>query len=164
MKFLIVLVLGLSFVLVPQKGTSSTLPPDSEAIKVQTAEIARIAYEDEQKQKSIALTKKAESLVGTKQGQCVVAVRNFLGVSRNEIQGLAKNTRINSQTWEVGAIIVFRMSAAGHVGVALFSDANNYLWYWDSNGDWKGRGAIRKIKLDDPRIRGYRIVNITKLS
>lgn len=63
------------------------------------------------------------------------------------------------------------MSKDGHVAVALFATVDNWLYYWDSNADgykdkygrWHGteKAKIRKIKLTDKRISGYRIVPIT---
>lgn len=163
---------------IPQKAENQTISPDSPEFKVQQEEIQRAQeelakqlYEEAQQQKSVELTAKAESLVGTKQGQCVVAVRKFLGVGKDEVSGMAKSTKINSQTWEVGAIIVFRgMSSAGHVAVSLFADSDNWLWYYDSNGSgryingvWHGdeKAKIRKIKLDDWRISGYHIIGLS---
>lgn len=49
------------------------------------------------------------------------------------------------------------MSYAGHVSVALYEE-NGYLVYYDSNGDFRQRGAIRKIAIDHPLISGYRII------
>lgn len=105
---------------------------------------------------SKTLTAKAENLVGTKQGQCVIAVRNFLKIGKLEVQGLAKNTTINSHDPEVGAVIVIMLSKYGHVGVVLSVD-DEYVYYYDSNGDWTEYAAIRKIKITDKRIRGYHV-------
>lgn len=178
-KSLIIFVLLVSLLLWPDKAENQTISPEQQRIQEQIIqdeikrveeEVKRLLYEEAQKQKSIELTAKAESLVGTRQGQCVVAVRKFLGVGKDEVQGLAKSTKINSKTWEVGAIIVFRgMSSAGHVAVALFADSEDWLWYYDSNGSgryvngvWRGdeKAKIRKIKLSDYRISGYRITGI----
>ncbi len=122
------------------------------SIQKPNEEIVRQLYSD-------FLTAKAEKLVGRKEGQCVVAVRNFLGVGRDEVAGLAKNTKINSQTPALGAIIVLKLSAPGHVGVVLDYDDNTVIYY-DSNGDWTQRGAIRERPIIDPKIRGYRITGL----
>lgn len=120
---------------------------------------ALIEYKKQkEKEYKQSLITKAERLKGKYQGQCVVAVRNFLGVGRDQIQGMAKSTKINSREPKIGSIIVLAMSKAGHVGVIL-DDQGERLMYFDSNGDWRQRGAIRYINKNDPRIRGYRIIN-----
>lgn len=145
---------------------------DENANQTQIQAQQELSFKEEQDLLSKRLTAKAESLVGTKQGQCVVAVRNFLGVGRNEISGAAKTTKVNSKEWSVGAIIVFHgMSKDGHVAIALFATADNWLYYWDSNADgymdkrgiWHGteKAKIRKVKLTDKRISGYRKVPLT---
>ena len=50
------------------------------------------------------------------------------------------------------------MSKYGHVGVVLDED-DETITYYDSNGNWTQRAAIRKIDKDDPRILGYKIIN-----
>lgn len=143
---------------IPARVTAITNPPEPIVALVANPVNEQIAYENTQKQKSIELTEKAEKLKGSFQGQCVVAVRSFLGVGRDQIQGLAKNTKVNSTLAEVGSIIVIRSGWTGHVGVVLFTDQDGYVWYFDSNGNWTQRASIRKIKLSDPRIKGYRII------
>lgn len=115
-----------------------------------------VMYPDYEQAKSNQLIARAESLKGKRTGQCVIAVRSFLGISRSEIQGYARNTKINSHTPQVGAIIVLRMSSAGHVGVVL--QVTDQVMYYDSNGDNKLRSNVRIIKINDPRIKGYRII------
>lgn len=101
----------------------------------------------------------AQTLVGKRTGQCVLALRQRFGVPRNEVAGLAKHTKINSPTGKVGSVIVFKkMSWAGHVGIILKDEGDGWR-YFDSNGDFTQRGAIRWISKTDPRISGYRIIN-----
>lgn len=115
------------------------------------------------------LTAKAEALAGTRQGQCVVSVRQFLGVGRSEVQGWATNTKINSKVPEVGSIIIFwgsRWNKYGHVGTVLFTTADGYVYYYSPNsvGTWKqimngqGRASIQKTKIGNRTIKGYRNV------
>ena len=125
--------------------------------QVQQEAIEQQDYEDSIRKLSIELTQRAETLRGTFQGQCVVGARNFLGVGRDVLQGMAKNTKTNSKDPEVGSIIKLGMSRYGHVGVVLYTTEAE-VFYYDSNGDWRQRGAIRQIKINDKRIKGYKIV------
>ncbi len=101
----------------------------------------------------------SKTLIGKRTGQCVTSLRQYFGVPKSEVQGLAKNTKINSQTGKVGAIIVFKkMSWAGHVGYQITPvDNQGNFQYFDSNGSWGQRGAVRTINVADKRISGYRI-------
>lgn len=140
---------------IPELNSSLT-PEQTAGILIPDPVAAQELYDDwNHKQELIA---KAEKLKGTKQGQCVVAVRKFLGVGRDEIQGMAKYTKTNSESPEVGAIIKLNMSRYGHVGVVL-DDTENTVTYYDSNGQWTERAAIRTIDINDPRILGYKIIN-----
>lgn len=109
---------------------------------------------------SSQLVEYSKTLVGKKTGQCVTSLRRYFGISRSEVAGLAKYTKINSQSGKVGAIVVFkRMSWAGHVALQITPvDQNGNFLYFDSNGDWRQRGAIRTININDRRITGYRII------
>lgn len=120
-------------------------------------EIAKIQEAEWSRQ----LVAHAQALRGKRTGQCVTALRQYFGVPRSEVQGLAKNTKINSPTGKVGAVVVFkRLSWAGHVGIQITPvDSNGNFQYFDSNGSWGGRGAIRTININDRRISGYRIIN-----
>lgn len=159
--------LGFSY---PIKKTSAEQPYEDPLVQIKNEEQKQKDYLN---QLSKILTVKAQSLVGSYQGQCVLAVRHFLGVDKNEVQGAAKNTKVNSYEWSPGAIIIFRgMSKYGHVAVSLFADQDNWLYYWDSNADgyykngvWHGTGKakIRKIKLTDKKISGYRKVDLTHI-
>lgn len=106
---------------------------------------------------STQLTEYSKTLVGKKTGWCVIALRERFGVPRNQVQGEAKSTRPNSQTPEVGAVIILKMSSYGHVGIIIKVEGNT-ITYFDSNGDWTFKGAIRTININDRRIAGYRIV------
>ena len=106
---------------------------------------------------SLALTSRAVAQRGKYYGACVIGVRQFLGVGRDQIQGMAKNTTINSQHPEVGAIIVLNMSRYGHVGVVLKITETEVIYY-DTNYHWNGRAGIEKINIQDKRIKGYKIL------
>jgi len=86
----------------------------------------------------------SKTLVGKRTGQCVLALRNHFGISKSEVQGMAKSTRPNTQTPTVGSIIVLNMSKVGHVGIVIKVDGN-VITYFDINGNWTQRGAIRTI-------------------
>ena len=102
----------------------------------------------------------ARSLEGKRLGQCVLTLRNYFGVPRSEVQGMAKNTKINSSTGKVGAVVVFkRMSWAGHVAIQITPvDSNGNFQYFAGNEN-RGRAVIKTININDPRISGYRIIN-----
>lgn len=108
---------------------------------------------------SSQLVEYAKTLQGKNTGQCVLTLRNYFGIPRSEVQGLAKNTKINSTTGKVGAIVVFkRMSWAGHVAIQITPvDANGNFTYFAGNEN-KGRAVIKTINISDKRISGYRII------
>lgn len=128
------------------------------------------ALEEYKKQKLLAykneLNQKAQKLKGKWQGQCVVAVRKFIwgqeadsDFARSQIKGLAAHLKTNTQTPEIGAIIKLETGYTDHVGVVL--DYNDqYITYYDSNGDWTERAAIRSIKTSDQKILGFKIIKI----
>lgn len=118
------------------------------------------AYEEkrQEEQWSNQLVAYASTLVGKRTGQCVVAIRQYFGVPKNEVQGMAKYTKPNTQTPKVGSIIILKMSRYGHVGIVIKVDGD-LVTYFDSNGQWTQRGAIRTIIKSDRRIAGYRITN-----
>ena len=105
---------------------------------------------------SAQLVAHAQTLVGRRTGQCVLALRNHFGISKSEVQGAAKSTRPNTQSPKVGSIIILNMSKVGHVGIVIKVDGN-IITYFDSNGNWTQRGAIRTIIKGDRRIAGFRI-------
>lgn len=119
------------------------------------------AYQEKQAEIewSRQLTAYAKTLVGKRTGQCVTSLRNYFGVPRADVQGLAKHTKINSASGKVGAVIVFRnLSKYGHVGYIIADEGDTWL-YFHSNIDWRGTGRIDKIKKTDPHISGYRVIN-----
>ena len=100
-----------------------------------------------------SLAWRAEKSVGKKGNQCVQFVRSFLGAS--EISGMARNTKTNSQTPEIGSVIKTNESSKGHIGVVIKIE-DKTLWIVESNVPLGSeRIGIRKFKLDDPRILGY---------
>ena len=116
------------------------------------------AYEEkkQEQQWSTQLFVYSQTLVGKRTGQCVMALRNYYGISRSEVQGMAKYTKPNTQTPKVGSIIILKMSRVGHVGIVIKVDGD-LVTYFDSNGQWTQRGAIRTIIKSDRRIAGYRV-------
>lgn len=119
------------------------------------------AYETQKAEQewSRQLVAYSKTLVGKRTGQCVLAIRHYFGISRNEVAGMAKYTRPNTQTPKVGSVIIFKgMSKYGHVGIVIATDGE-LVTYFDSNGDFTQRGAIRTIIKSDRRISGYRIIN-----
>lgn len=69
---------------------------------------------------------------------------------------MAKSTKPNTQTPKVGSIIILKISKVGHVGIVIRVDGD-LITYFDSNGSWTQRGAIRTIINGDRRIAGFRI-------
>lgn len=120
-----------------------------------------LTAKEQEQEWSRQLVSHARTLEGKRTGQCVVALRVYFGVPRSEVQGMAKSTKINSPTGKVGAIVVFkRMSWAGHVAIQITPiDSQGNFQYFDSNGNWNQRGAIRTINIADKKISGYRIIN-----
>lgn len=118
---------------------------------------AQLLYEEWQLKQE--LRERADKLVGTHQGQCVVAARNFLRVSRDEISGVAKNLETNSIEPQIGAIIKLKESSKGHVGVVIDMDGDNLLVF-ESNYSYNERASLRWISKYYPRIEGYKIINI----
>ena len=137
-------------------STKSAIADDS--YKTNDLQQAYKAYLEE-REWSIELTSYSETLIGKRTGQCVLAIRKYYSVPKNEVQGLAKNTKPNTQTPKVGSVIIFKnMSWAGHVGIVIDVYQDKVI-YFDSNGDWKQKGAIREINKNDKRITGYKIIN-----
>lgn len=163
-SLIIILSLALIAMTFPGKVVAETNPEVAyENIKIPTIEELQIAAIDALSKK---LTAKAESLVGKKQGQCVVAVREFLGVGRSEVSGLAKDTKVNSYVPEVGSIIIFWGTArypAGHVGTVLFTTADGEVYYYSPNSTGSkavagGPAKISHTKIKSRAIKGYRKV------
>ena len=145
-----------------------------QAIRIQNEEIKKLEEEkarEIERQKIEAknqrinetfklLTAKAHKLVGTKQGQCVIAVRNFLGVGRDQIQGYVQ-MKVNSFEPQVGNIIMI-VGRMRHSGVVLYVN-KDMVAYYDSNYKLDGRAGIRTIKVNDKKIKGYRDTGIFDL-
>lgn len=106
---------------------------------------------------SYQLVAYAKTLEGKRTGQCVLTLRNYFGIPRSEVQGLAKSVIPNTQNAKIGSVIILNMSKYGHVGIVIALEADNIV-YFDGNGNWTQRGAIRRINKNDKRIRGYRII------
>lgn len=113
------------------------------------------AYSEKQAENewSNQLVAYSHTLVGKRTGQCVTSLRTYFGISRNEVQGLARSTKPNTQDPKVGSIIILKPN---HVGIVIKVDGN-IITYFDSNGQWTQRGAIRTIIKGDRRITGFRI-------
>jgi hypothetical protein len=114
-------------------------------------QVARLAEMKKQELLAKRLFDKASSLVGSKQGQCVIAVRSFLKVGHKTISGYAGNLRTSKKTASVGDIIKFTY---GHVGVVLKVDNNN-ITYYHSNGHYDEMARIDVVPLNSSIIAGY---------
>jgi len=113
-------------------------------------------YEEQQEALSQTLRDRATAQTEKWYGACVIGVRQFLGVGRDEVSGMAKNLQVNSERPAVGAIIKLNMSWYGHVGAVIDYNIEKIVYY-DTNGDWTGHGAIREIGINDKRILGFKI-------
>ena len=109
-------------------------------------------------QLSERLTAKANSLVGKRIGQCVMALRQHFGIPYSEIRGYAGSNKPNSKTGQIGAVVIFKsMSQYGHVAI-IIGDKGNQWEIFHSNMDWQGTGRIDLISKADPKITGYKII------
>ncbi len=111
----------------------------------------------------IDLLAKANKLKGKRQGQCVIAVRKFIfgnaNLGRDEIQGSAKNLKINSKEPELESIVLIdTKSKHEHVAVVLDYTDDSLLVY-DSNYVSSNVSSVRRIPRDK-KILGYRIIKI----
>lgn len=126
-----------------------------DAIALDNVQIDR-SYELTELSKS--LTAKAESLVGKRIGQCVMALRQHFGIPYSEIRGYAGSNKPNSKTGEVGAVVIFKlMSQYGHVAI-IIGDKGDQWEIFHSNMDWTGTGQIDLISKTDSKITGYKII------
>lgn len=122
-----------------------------EYYEINTNEVSQAFY-------GFQLTEKAKKLVGTRQGQCTLAVRKFLELGNDQIAGLAKNNEKNTDFAEIGAIIITNESWYGHVGVVL-SVTDSKVTIYESNVPLGSeRAGIRVLNINDPRIVGYKII------
>lgn len=108
-------------------------------------------------ERSQALIARATELVGQKGGQCVVFARQFSGVGRDKVQGLAKNTKTNSTQPELGSIIKLNMSRPGHVAVVIAITAESVTFVESNVPMGSERVGIRTLQTSDSRILGYLI-------
>jgi hypothetical protein len=154
LKRIISILLGIfifTFVGVPKDVNSNDSYVTYEELKIHQEKQAEREW-------SSQLTAHAQKLVGKKTGHCVLALRNYFGVPRNEVQGMAKNTKTNSTTGKIGSVIIFKnLSKYGHVGLIIDEDPA-YWYYFHSNIDWRGTGRIDRIAKNDSHISGYRII------
>ena len=156
MKRLIILLFSLGLIL-----AGVAVPKDTKALDSYVTYDQLKEYQEKQAEKewSAQLTAHAQTLVGKRTGTCVLTLRKHFGVPRNEVQGFAKSTRINSKQGKIGSVIVFKnLSKWGHVGITIGED-DQYWYYFHGNIDFKGTGRIDKIAKSDPRISGFRIIN-----
>lgn len=156
MKRLISLLFGIA-IAIPLVG----VPKDLKALDTHLTYAELKAYEEKKANDewSDQLVAYSQTLVGKKTGQCVLSLRNYFGVPKSEVQGMAKHTKANSSVGQVGSVIIFKnMSKYGHVGILIKDQGDSWL-YFHSNIDWHGTGRINSIRKDDYRISGYRIIN-----
>ena len=83
---------------------------------------------------------------------CVSTARALTGINVGPI-GLAKNHPINTDTPIIGGIVITTESYAGHLATVTGID-ENYIYVTDGNYV-PCAVTKRKIKRDDPVIRGY---------
>lgn len=164
---IIVLVVVVGMVFPTTTIAQDKISPDAaavqaEAIAEQQRLIEKQAEEARIQAYSRELTQRAEKLVGTKQGQCVLAARRFLfgneNLGKEYVQGYVRyDSKKLIHDPVVGSLIIF-VGGWRHTGVTLFSTATE-VWYYDSNGDLKGTAKIRSIKLNDPWLKGFIPIN-----
>mgnify|MGYP001614107908 CR=1 FL=1 len=88
-------------------------------------------------------------------GQCVIWARYATGIN---IRGNAITWRyyINSQTPEIGSVVVIKIGRLGHIGKVVGKDLeNNKVWIQSRN--WRGLWIVSTdvFAADDVRILGY---------
>ena len=110
-----------------------------------------ILYKDEQRTYEAELRWRAEQLVGTRTGQCVKGVRNFLGLTKDQVSGDAIYFKTNSREPSIGAIIKFRF---GHLGV-IIGISDTEITYYSPNGLGDERAIIETTDRFDNRIEGF---------
>lgn len=136
---------------------STKIAVADDSYKTNDLQAQYLAYQEAQEW-SVELTTYSATLVNKRTGQCVMALRKYFSVPYSEVHGAARTTIPNSSTPAIGAVIILKMSSLGHVGIVIAINDNQII-YFDSNGDWRQRGAIRSININDPRIKGFRIIN-----
>lgn len=113
-------------------------------------------WERQQEALSIRLTDRATSQIGKKGGQCVVFVRNFGELGRDQVSGYARNTKTNSTEPEIGAVVVTKESSVGHVAIVI-GQTDTQIQVVESNYSWNQRISTRWIDKDYSLIKGYLI-------
>lgn len=101
------------------------------------------------------LDNKTKGLVRTKQGQCVVAVRNFLSLNREQISGIAKNFKIDSKTPSIGAIVKTSESIYEHVAVVI-DETDTQILIFESNYKFNEYASVRWLDKNSNKIVGYK--------
>jgi hypothetical protein len=136
--------LGTSVVAFPKKVISLTIDEITPVL-----ELRQDRYE------SYLLEKKAKGYVGRRGFQCVTFVRKFLDTTTDIVPSMAKHTKTNSQTPEIGAIIVTNESKYGHVG-AVIDYTDDWVKIVESNVPLGSElVGIRTLKINDKKIIGY---------
>lgn len=132
------------------------LMEDAGFIQDKNLDSLQLSYDEliEEKLKDY-LNQKANKLNNTHQGQCVVAARNFLELSRSQISGVAKNFKTDSNDPSIGAIVKFRGSKSGHVGVVIDETKTKILVYHSNYSSYE-RASINWFDKNDSDIVGYK--------
>lgn len=124
----------------------------------QLEQIAIQKQTEKQNELKASLITKAKKLVGTRQGQCIVAARNFIGAAHADLSGAARDVKINSLVPELGAIVKLATKHKnGHVAVVIDFDADSILVF-ESNYAGPERASIREVSRTSGEILGYKII------
>lgn len=151
-----VLVLGLLGGFIPLRATSQELVTFNDLVEYHEATVEQKRIEAEQAL-SAELVRKAESLVGKRGGQCVVFVKQFLGVTGS--WGWARNVKPNRSAPEVGAVMITNQSKWGHVQVVLTPiDEHGGVWIVDSNYRFDGRIRMRYVIINKVKVIGFKVI------
>jgi hypothetical protein len=108
----------------------------------------------EENRLSQELVARANALKGRKGGQCVVFVRQFTGVARSQVAGMAKFVKTNSSAPQIGSIVKTKESRYGHVAVVVAITEEQILVV-ESNYSWNQRISMRWISKQSSKIVGY---------
>ena len=142
-----------------QGGIIAEHPEEEMSVIKADYEAMEIAYsnwlKEQEKEKLIT---KAKKLIGTRQGQCVVADRKFLELTPDQISGIARNFVVDSQEPEIGAIVKLKESRAGHVAVVL-DVTPTQIYIYESNYAAYERASMRWVDRNYNLILGYKKFN-----
>lgn len=84
-------------------------------------------------------------------GECVVFARNFLKIDNLAFGGYAGRIKPNSQIPEIGSVVLTRTHAA-----VIIDMTEDEIILAESNYHWDHKiTSGRRMKIDDPQIRGY---------